>query len=312
MSNWPGSREARTGAALPIRLNMAPLLLACLSCVTIFLVGVVQGQTVGHQASAAADSVGQDKLARAVDEVKGGNWASIDQIVTEAGPERAVPILHDLFAGSQDTEVKERIAGELVKLGDKDGAYFNYLLIQATEVVENNMPFPLRLGSEAAQFSKPQQDNRQDHYAMLLQQIAPEFLAWAKSQGIPVDSSALDSTLEDAIYIVPGRLLQLGMTGDKRAIPVLRRGLSSTNYMIQVSAAEGLAELKDNESIPLIIEACERAPAYAASSIAIFGLRPFDDPRAQSVAQSYLVKLQDAAKARGSGQDTNLNADQPK
>jgi PBS lyase HEAT-like repeat len=306
MSDFPGSREARSGAAWPIRLNMALLLLPCLSCLTIFLAGVVEGQTGGHQASAAADSVEQDKLARTVDEVKGGNWASVGQIVTEAGPVRAVPILHDLFAGSQDPQVKEWIAGELIKLGDKDGAYFDFMLVLANDAVENSPPFPFPVEPETTLGAKPQQIDRQDPDA-LRKEVTPEFLEWAKSRGISLNLAA-----QEAMQTIPGRLLKLGMTGNKRAIPVLRRGLSSSNFMIQVSAAEGLGELKDNESIPLIIEACERAPAYAAPSMALFGLRSFDDPRAQSVYQSYLAKLQDAAKARGAGQDTNLNADQPK
>ena len=307
MSNSPRSKDVRSGAARPICSNMA-LSLPLLICLSILLGAVAHGQVGGRQPGAAADSVGRDNLAKAVNEVKGGNWASVDQIVTEAGPVRAVPILHDLFANSQDAEVKERIAGALVKLGDKDSAYFDFMLIQATEAVENYTLYPFRLDLKASPIPKPQQDNnRQDHDAMLLQELSPEFVAWAKSRSIPVEPA-----IEEALYTIPGRLLQLGMAGDKRAIPVLRRGLSSPNGMIEVMAAQGLAELKDNESIPLIVEACERAPAYAASAIAVFGLRSFDDPRAQSVYQSYLAKLQDASREQGAGQDTNLNPDQPK
>jgi hypothetical protein len=273
-------------------------LLRLLVCLSILLGGVARGQVGGNQPSAAADSVGQDNLAVVINEVKRGNWASVEQIVKEAGPVRAVPILHDLFANSQETEVKERIAGALVKLGDKDDAYFDFMLIQATKVVENYTPFPFRLAPEETPISKPQE-------------LSPEFVAWAKSQGLPVDSVALGSTVEEAIYTIPGRLLQLAMTGDTRAIPVLRRGLSSPNIMIQIMAARGLAQLKDNDSIPLIIDACERAPT-AAPAIAIFALRSFDDPRAQSVAQSYLTTLQEAERARSAGQDTNLDPDQPK
>jgi hypothetical protein len=61
----------------------------------------------------------------------------------------------------------------------------------------------------------------------------------------------------------------LALTGDPRAIPVLRRGLLSPNYQIEIIAALGLADFVDKGSIPLIIiEACSKAPAEAAAAIA--------------------------------------------
>jgi len=49
---------------------------------------------------------------------------------------------------------------------------------------------------------------------------------------------------------------------------VLRRGLLSPNYQIEIIAALGLADFGDKGSIPLIIEACSKAPAEAAAVIA--------------------------------------------
>jgi PBS lyase HEAT-like repeat len=59
--------------------------------------------------------------------------------------------------------------------------------------------------------------------------------------------------------------------------------------MIEIAAAEGLAELQDKESIPLIIQACERAPAEAAGVIAQ-SLVYFDDPEAQGAVDRYIPK----------------------
>jgi HEAT repeat protein len=64
--------------------------------------------------------------------------------------------------------------------------------------------------------------------------------------------------------------------------------------MIEIAAAMGLAEIQDKDSIPLIIEACDRAPAEAASSIAE-ALVYFDDPEAQGAVGRYIRK--DVAKA---------------
>jgi hypothetical protein len=72
--------------------------------------------------------------------------------------------------------------------------------------------------------------------------------------------------------------------------------------MIENAAAQGLAELQDKDSVPLIIEACKRAPAEAASVIA-GSLVYFDDPDAQSAVDAYvskdLAKLLREAKAQG-------------
>jgi hypothetical protein len=70
-------------------------------------------------------------------------------------------------------------------------------------------------------------------------------------------------------------------------------------------AALGLAEIQDKASIPLIIEACKRAPAEAAAVMAE-SLVYFDDAEAQRAVDTYIPK--DAAKvfreARAQGKKT--------
>ena len=96
------------------------------------------------------------------------------------------------------------------------------------------------------------------------------------------------------MYLAPGPVGLLALTGDPRAIPILRRGLLSPNHMIGIVAATGLAEMQDRDSIPLIIQACKRAPADVAAVIAAESLLYFDDPKAQSAVDEYVPK--DAAK----------------
>jgi hypothetical protein len=51
----------------------------------------------------------------------------------------------------------------------------------------------------------------------------------------------------------------------------------------------GLAKLQDKDSIPLIIEACEKVSRERALMMAI-ALVYFDDPRAQAAAETLLDK----------------------
>ena len=74
---------------------------------------------------------------------------------------------------------------------------------------------------------------------------------------------------------------------DRRAIPLLNRALLSRDHLIQAEAAEGLALFGDKASIPLILEACRKAPARAAGLIAA-SLVYFDDPAAQAAVDQFL------------------------
>jgi HEAT repeat protein len=94
---------------------------------------------------------------------------------------------------------------------------------------------------------------------------------------------------ELAAISFPAKLTYLANSRDPKAIPLLRQALSSADYFIQMHAALGLRELQDKASIPLIIEACQRAPADAAAAIARFSLAYFDDPQAQEAAKEFPV-----------------------
>ena len=57
--------------------------------------------------------------------------------------------------------------------------------------------------------------------------------------------------------------------------------------MIQAYAAVGLAKVRDKDSIPLIVQACERAAPEMVDWIGQNGLALFDDPQAQSAVKRF-------------------------
>jgi hypothetical protein len=214
-------------------------------------------------------------VADAVKKVKEGNFSGVHvEEIVYAGAVEAVPALKAQFgraiepnhSGDIDPGNKAEIASALVRLGDKDALYWDFLMNGATAALESGAPFPREIG--------PQGKVLDDHFS-------PAFLQWAKGQGLsPSDAS------QKAMYELPGKLVFLGETGDPRGLPILRRAMSSSDYMIQVMAAKGLAKLQDRASIPLIIAACEKS-AWAAPAIAE-ALVYFDDPQAQIAAEKYL------------------------
>ena len=211
----------------------------------------------------------RDNLAIAIDEIKRDNWAYVDILVKEAGPERAIPILQDLFTQSQDVDTKASIASKLVKLGDKDDTYWRFVVDQAREPIEGDIPLAVSFDAEG----KHTPDS------------SPEFTAWAKAHNLSPEETA--QAAFNTVY--PLKLGVLANTGDPRAIPLLRRGLLARNFMVEAGSAMGLAILKDRDSIPLIVEACKRAPAWAKGAIAM-SLLQFNDPEAQNAAEPYLPK----------------------
>jgi hypothetical protein len=216
-------------------------------------------------------------VADAIKKVKQGDFLGVHvEEIAEAGAGEAIPALKEQFARNVDPSQKDdidpgnkgKIASALVRLGDKDEVYWDFLVKQAKEAIESDPPFPREFDFQGN---------------MLTDHFSTAFLQWAKVHELSSDKAA-----EMAMYKLPGKLLLIAETGDQRGLPLLRQAMSSSNFVIQAMAAKGLAKLQDKESIPLIIAACQKSPG-GASAIAE-ALVYFDDPQAQNAAGEYMPK----------------------
>jgi hypothetical protein len=253
----------------------------CLLAWGALLAGVAYGQVEQNQPGKDVGAVGKDKVADAIEKVRQGNFEKpfmesyYVERIADARAVQAVPVLKEAFARSQDVPTKAHIAGALVRLGDKEGVYWDFLVEQAIPAIDS--PDPRLVDSQGNTVSG---------------QLSPEFIAWTKAHNVS----------SDPVYGLPVNVILLADTGDPRGIPLLRRGLLSPNYFIQAAAARGLDNIQDKDSIPLMIEACRRGPEAAAAGIAR-ALVYFDDPRAQSAVDTYLpldmAKALREAKAQG-------------
>lgn len=206
-------------------------------------------------------------VADAIAKVQSGKFAGVHvDLIAEAGAVEAIPALEKQFESSPDPLDKGKIAQGLVKLGDQNDMYWNFLVKLATPAVNSNAPDFVNRDAQGNEVPG----------------LSPAFIAWAKASNTSPDAAG-----EDAVYIYPGEVMLLGATGDKRAIPLLRQALSSPNYLIEAAAAKGLAETQDAASIPLIIAACKKAPSDAANLIAR-SLVYFDDPQAQAAVNHFI------------------------
>ena len=206
----------------------------------------------------------------AIARLKSGEFAAVHvDLIARANAVEAIPALKAQFERVEDPLIKTKIAAALVRMkGDKDNTYWDFLVKQATPVLESDAPDFISYDPQGKAVRAP----------------SPDFEAWAKANGLPPESAA-----EDSRYMLPGMVALLGWSKDRRATPLLRRGLSSPNHMVQIMAALGLAEIADKESIPFIIDACNKAPAEAAAAIAE-ALVYFDDRDAQSAVDKFIPK----------------------
>ena len=188
----------------------------------------------------------------------------------QAGEEQCVPppppidpaenlaILKKNFLDSEDELDKARTASALISLGDKDDIYWDFLLRQATSVLEGDASSAVKNNSQGKPIEGPSEK------------------AWAKRD-------REDNEMLTFVEIV-------AETRDPRGIRLLRSALSSPNSETQNIAAGGLARAQDKDSVPLIIDVCKNAPPDVASVIAANALVYFDDLRAQGAVDRYLSK----------------------
>lgn len=256
-----------------LSLNISFLVVLLVACLT--LSRRVASCQVAPPSGAAAQNQGQQlayaadpaNLPDAIGKVKSGDFAPVHlEMIATFHAVEAVPALKKQFNRAQDNLDRAQIASVLVRLGEKDGVYWDFLVGYATKALDANPPGPTDLGPEASAQADP----------------PPEVVQWAKDNNVPIKDVG-----EELVFKMPSAVMMLALTGDERGIPVLRRALSSRDAMIQDTAAEGLALANDKDSVPLIIEACEKAPRGTAASIAR-ALVYFDDPDAQKAVDKFM------------------------
>jgi hypothetical protein len=178
----------------------------------------------------------------------------------------AIPKLETMFDTTREPVLRGKVADTLIRLGATNPRYWDYLKGAAAEAVDSDAPWPVLFdakGEETAQES-------------------PAFAPWARRH--KVTPSALK---EKEAFVWPEAVLALTETANQLAVPLLRRGLHSPNYLIQAECISGLATFNDRESIPEAIRVLAQAPMAFKRELA-WALNSFNDPTAAAEAKKYL------------------------
>lgn len=176
-----------------------------------------------------------------------------------------------IFALTNDTEIKERVASILLSVGIHDEIYFDYLTGEAKKALahDHDTPLPFLYGEQKL----PTGAN-------------PAFNDWCKAHGV-----GFWSMEKIYFYQIPVAWYFLGAAADPRSYDLLISGLHSQNLMIVSWAATGLAKLQDPRAIPELIAVGREATGQALSGI-VQSLLYFPDPKAQAAAEELLPQKQ--------------------
>jgi hypothetical protein len=233
------------------------------------VVSAAYGQEKPRQPEKLAYGVDKANVPDAIARVKSGEFGAVHvDLIARANAVEAIPVLKEQFNRVEDQLVKAKIAAALLRMGDKDNRYWNFLVEFANPALQSDAPDYIGY----------------DHEGKAVPGPSTEFQAWAKAHNFSDESE-----LDESVRVASTGVIFLGWSRDLRAIPFLRKALLSPNHMIEIFGAMGLAEIGDKGSIPLIIEACKQAPAEPAAAIAE-SLVYFDDVTAQSAVDQFVPK----------------------
>lgn len=175
----------------------------------------------------------------------------------------AVANARNVFALSNDPELKQRIASILLSIGAKDRVvYHDYLEHAAREALADETPWPTQYDEQG----EPKDWN-------------PVFLEWCQKHDLMPWA-----TLKRVQYKVPIPWYYLASSGDPSFYDLFIEGLHSHNLMIVAMAARGLAKLQVPRAIEPLISAGRHTPGEGLAGIRE-SLLYFSDPKAQAAAE---------------------------
>ncbi len=151
---------------------------------------------------------------------------------------RVIPALHEAFERQRKPLTREFIAAALVRLGDADPRFFDYVAGAALDAEKSDIPYPSSSITEAGDDSNLEEQE--------------EIRVWAQAHNVP----ALD-VIRRAMFDVPGAVEAVALTKDRRAVPILLQALQSSNLLVVREGALGLARMRETPAIPRIIIACQ-------------------------------------------------------
>jgi HEAT repeat protein len=180
---------------------------------------------------------------------------------------RVIPAFQELFSKLEEKRSRQVLALGLLRIGQKDEAYFDELAKYARAAIASTAPLAIELDKDGNPIT--------DH-------LNPAFVQWCN------DNQLLLEPCKRTVSSYGIDVLLLAQAKDRRAVPLLRQALAVTDPAIVNGAVMGLAWLNDVESIPLIASNLRRSPPKLAALIAA-AMVDFNDPRISPVLDRFVT-----------------------
>jgi hypothetical protein len=205
----------------------------------------------------------QDELAVVLNKLaeKTFDCTVLDTLEARRPDPRIIPALKSAFEARGSKEEKQKIAGTLLRLGERSDAYFEFLATYVKQAVDDRSPSFIMYDSQGR---------------FVQGQFSPTFENWCAQNG--KDPRAV-AALQFDVY--PRDVSELAKAQDARAAALFKTGLESPHPLVVCFSVEGLGRLQDTSAIPLIRKTAERSRAIA-EAIAI-ALPWYSWPEAESL-----------------------------
>jgi hypothetical protein len=103
--------------------------------------GTASGQEVQSQAEKLAYGADKANVPDAIAKVKSGKFSAVHvDMIARAGAVEAIPSLKQQFVHADDPLLKAKIAAAIVRLGDNDDTYWDFLVKLAASALESDAP----------------------------------------------------------------------------------------------------------------------------------------------------------------------------
>ena len=191
---------------------------------------------------------GSEDLLRLLDQVAHGRLERSLLYQVEAMPDdaRINAALEAAFTSRGAKDEKQWIAVTLVRLGNKDDRYLQFLEGFARTAIEDRSPFFMKFDAGG----RPVRG-----------EMDAGFLKWCAANG--KDPKSVGG-IQYGAYAID--VLYLAEAQDPRARDLLREGLNSPDLMILPWVVQGLGRLQDTASIPVIEKRLQEMPKEARSA----------------------------------------------
>ncbi len=219
-----------------------------------------------HIKAYGQDVMSTDELLRQL-RSKPLNPAVLEKVDRFRGRPVAIGEIQQLFSQANEQVEKQHLARALVRIGAADAAAYEYLSTIARQAIERNPPTPFPVDTTGH---------------LVKGRRSPQFVEWCKEKGMTEDVCLVTVTRSDLRDV-----LLLSSTNDRRNVPLLLRGLESTNAQVVALSAQGLAWLGANDFVPRVAAACSRFSKDEATLIGIM-LFEFNDDTADAAGRRYV------------------------